>query len=49
MFYSCINLSSLPNISNWNTKDVKNMSNMFFNCKSLLSLPDISNFIFTML
>ena len=34
---------SLPNISNWNTNNVTNMSYMFSYCKSLTSLPDISN------
>ena len=29
MFYGCISLSSLPEISKWNTSNVKNMSNMF--------------------
>ena len=31
-----------PNISNWNTSNVKNMSGMFSGCKSLTVLPDIS-------
>jgi len=43
MFDNCSSLSSLPNISNWNTSNVSNMSFMFNECISLLSLPDISN------
>ena len=35
-------LLSLPDISEWNTINVTNMSNMFSNCTSLVSLPDIS-------
>ena len=43
MFDNCSSLSSLPNISNWKTSNVSNMSFMFNECISLLSLPDISN------
>ena len=42
-FYKCISLTSLPDISKWNTSNVTNMSGMFYDCKSLESLPDISN------
>ena len=42
MFTNCISLSSLPDISKWNTNNVKDMSFMFYNCESLSSLPDIS-------
>ena len=42
MFDSCESLSSLPDISKWNTNNVKGMSEMFYNCVSLSSLPDIS-------
>ena len=35
-------LSSLPDISKWNTSKVVKMNSMFFSCSSLLSLPDIS-------
>ena len=42
MFYDCNSLSSLPDISNWNTSNVHNMSYIFSDCKSLSSLPDIS-------
>ena len=35
-------LISLPDISEWNTTNVTNMSGMFSYCKSLKSLPDIS-------
>ena len=42
MFYECKSLISLPDISNWNTSNVINMSYLFDGCNSLLSLPDIS-------
>ena len=42
MFSKCKSLTSLPDISNWNTQNVTDMSYMFNNCKSLLFLPDIS-------
>jgi len=35
-------LDSLPDISNWNTKNLSNIQNMFHYCSSLKSLPDIS-------
>ena len=43
MFCGCNSLTSLPDISNWNTNNVTDMSHMFHGCKSLTSLPDISN------
>ncbi len=42
MMFNCESLKSIPDISNWKTNKVTNMSYMFFNCKSLKSLPDIS-------
>ena len=39
MFYICENLSSLPDISKWNTNNVTNMSDMFKNCNKLQNLP----------
>ena len=42
MFCDCSSLSSLPDISKWNTSNVINMSYMFYACSSLSSLPDIS-------
>ena len=42
MFYECKSLSSLPDISTWNTNNVTNMQSLFKECNSLLSLPDIS-------
>ena len=43
MFYECSSLSSLPDISNWNTSSVTDMSYIFYGCSSLSSLPDISS------
>ena len=42
MFEGCSSLSSLPDISKWNTNNVTDMGGMFYNCSSLSSLPDIS-------
>ena len=33
----------MPDISNWDTSNVTDMSHMFYGCLSLSSLPDISN------
>ena len=37
ILYNCLSLSSLPDISKWNTINVNNMSEMFSNCLSLLN------------
>ena len=42
MFFWCQSLSSLPDISKWDTSNVTNMSWMFSWCISLQYLPDIS-------
>ena len=42
MFYNCRSLSSLPDISEWDTSYVKDMSGLFSGCKLLISFPDIS-------
>ena len=42
MFYNCLSLKKLPNISKWNISNVNNMSFMFYNCITLTELPDIS-------
>ena len=42
MFEKCSSLTSLPDISKWNTNNVINMSSIFCKCSSLSSLPDIS-------
>jgi len=42
MFRYCSSLSSLPDISKWDTNNVTDMSYMFYGCSSLSSLPDIS-------
>ncbi len=41
-FYNCTSLISLPDISEWKTDKVIDMSELFYNCSSLKSLPDIS-------
>ena len=42
MFYECSSLLSFPDISKWNTNNVRYMGGIFYGCSSLLSLPDIS-------
>ena len=42
IFYECSSLSTLPDISKWNTNNVTYISKMFSGCTSLSSLPDIS-------
>jgi surface protein len=42
MFFSCSKLVSLPDISGWDTQNVKNMTGMFGDCGMLTSLPDLS-------
>ena len=39
MFNWCKSLNSLPDISKWNTSNVKNMSWMFDGCKPSLNIP----------
>ena len=41
IFFQCSSLESLPDISKWDTRNVKNMSDMFCGCSSLEPLPDI--------
>ena len=43
MFQFCSSLTSLPDISDWNTINITNLNEMFRGCSSLISLPDISN------
>ena len=42
MFRGCKSLISLPDISKWNTSNVKYMNGMFSECNSIISLPYIS-------
>ena len=42
MFYGCESLTNI-NLSNFNTKNIKNMSGMFSGCKSLTNI-NLSNF-----
>ena len=42
MFSECKKLKKI-NLSNFNTSNVKSMSNMFTNCENLISI-DLSNF-----
>ena len=42
IFYRCSSLESLPDISNWNTYNIKSLFGCFYGCSSLISLPDIS-------
>ena len=42
MFANCRSLTSLPDISKWNTSNVTNISCMFRFCDKLKSFPDMS-------
>ena len=42
MFCGCSSLSSLPDISKWNTINVTNMKGMLYRCLSLSSVFDFS-------
>ena len=42
MFHGCSSLSSLADLSKWNTTKITNMRNMFHGCSLLPSLSDIS-------
>ena len=42
MFDSCSSLLYLPDISKWNTSNIRHINGLFNNCLSLISLPDIS-------
>ena len=41
-YKGCSSLITLPDISNWNTHNLKNMNGAFYKCSSLVSIPDIS-------
>ena len=43
MFCGCYSLSSLPDISKWNTSNVTNMSYMFSECNKSLKIPSKFN------
>ena len=40
IFSGCSNLISLPDISVWNTENVKDMRQIFSRCSNLISIPD---------
>ena len=42
MFDSCLKLTKITDISNWNTSKVTNMEHMFYKCNPNLNYPDIS-------
>ena len=42
MFYHYESLSSLPDISKWNTKNLKEYEGMFNECNKLLKIPSIN-------
>ena len=42
MFYSCEQLKSVGDLSNWDVSKVEDMTSMFENCKQLKSVGDLS-------
>ena len=42
IFCNCIKLKEIPDISKWNTKNVKYLNSLFCGCESLKELPNIS-------
>ena len=40
MFNYCISLSEIPDISNWNIKNLRNKNDMFLDCKKQLNIPN---------
>ena len=42
MFSNCPLLKTIPDISNWNTSKIIDMSRIFYNCRNLSIIPDIS-------
>ena len=42
LFCYCSSLTSLPDISNWKTINIYEISGIFYGCLSLQNLPDIS-------
>ena len=42
LFENCLSLNVLPDISKWDTSNLKEMRSMFNGCSSLKVLPDIS-------
>ena len=42
LFYGCSSLISLPDISNWNTKNINHLKSIFENCSLLTYIPNIS-------
>ena len=44
LFYGCSSLSSLPDISKWNTLNVTKINSIFDNCSSLKQRPALFNF-----
>ena len=45
MFFNCNSLSSLPDLSKWNTDNVTKIDYIFYKCESLSSLPNIAKWI----
>ena len=42
MFSCCVSLISLPDLSKWNTENLRDIYHMFEQCISLSSFPDIT-------
>ena len=42
LFYGCKSLTSIPDISKWNTNKIKDMGNLFNGSENATELPEIS-------
>ena len=49
IFYNCKSLTSLPDISEWNIKNIIDISCLFYNCELFSSFPVLQNWILKML
>ena len=42
LFYECLSLKKIPDISKWDISKVENLKYLFSECSSLKTLPDLS-------
>jgi len=39
MFHDCSSIDYFPDLTKWNTNNIKETNNMFLGCKSSLNIP----------